>query len=728
MKYYIKDNKILLAAFIFVFIICLIVIGTRFSIESGNKTYDIVLDFEEIVDMAMQTENDAAWWLGQFKNMGITKVGLMEENLMSMMENQDISLTSTMMAQVTQDAGWRGGYPEELLDILDEKGFTPFDVLVEMEGRETIEFVLDGIRQRFDQKRYSVLDMDEKGYAIIYGTADMSLYSEKHRFMNSHNGGFIERIDVVSSRIMYISLGLWPGKVETIKNVGMEIVPRTMSYTGWNDTKFARAVVAGFEKHGIVPEYMIVGGQAVIGFDDGIDFALNYVLDNGITMGLIENTTQLQNIMQHGIMEVTVRSNFDAVRVFSVWGYIQNRYQIYGYPGAEEIENTLFRAVTERNIRLIYYKPIMEFRDLHTYVTEVEVYEKLFINLEERLAGHGFSFGSASVMEEYRVSRLFKIFFGIGAVIGAVLLLRSFIPIRERHSLILAGLGALGVPVAFYVMPNTSELIVSLVTAIVFGCLGTTYFTAKSKSYSDKLPRDTCVFKIMGLSVLTLVGAVAIAVVGGLLTAASLSSTGYLLEMDIFRGVKVSRLIPLAYFAIAYLAYFGFGHRKTTPGKLEFNDLRDLLNLNMKMWMMILAAALGAVGAYYILRTGHDSGLEVSSYEMLVRNAMEHMLIARPRTQEFLGAFPALMMMIYAGIRGFRKWSIVFGIGAIIGLTSVINTFMHLRTPLYLGVIRTCYSLLFGIIIGIVIMLMFEAAYRLYNRYLRKYIEASADV
>ena len=36
---------------------------------------------------------------------------------------------------------------------------------------------------------------------------------------------------------MAVSLGLMPEKVELIQDLGMEIIPRTMSYNGHNDTQ-----------------------------------------------------------------------------------------------------------------------------------------------------------------------------------------------------------------------------------------------------------------------------------------------------------------------------------------------------------------------------------------------------------------------------------------------------------------------------------------------------------
>jgi len=724
MKAFIKENKILLTAMALMLIVCFVVIGTRFLVESHNKTYDIVLDYNEIAALAIQTDHDVSWWLEQFNNMGITKVGLMEESLMTLMEDKDIHLTGTVMDVLTKDASWQSGYPPQLTALLGERGYGPFDIMVEMEGKETVDFVLDAIEKRFRPDRFFQLNLGDKAYVLIKGTPDMTLYSQQYKYMNSKAGGFVERMDIEASKIMYISLGLLPDKVKAIQELGMDVIPRTLSYNGWNDTKYGQAVIDGYAKYGIVPQYIIVGGEAVIGFDDGTSLAKNYILNNGITIGLIEDTTQRENIMQYGVNEVAIDSGYDTVRVFSVWNYIQYRYQYYGYEGAEEIENTFFRAVTERNIRVIYFKPILHQKDLHTYMTNVSEYEKMFGNLEKRLEKHGIHFASASAMADYRVPTIFKVLLGIGVVLGAVLLLRSFVKVSKKISLILAALGSVCVLAAFYVMPNTAELIASLAAAIVFGCLAVTFYTAQSKHLSDVLSKDASVLKIVKSSILILVVSVLISFVGGMMTAAPISSINYMLEINIFRGVKVGQLLPAAYFVIAYLAYFGYGGRERTRGNLQFQDVTDLMNTGIKVWMLFLAAIVGGVGVYYILRTGHDSTLEVSSYEMLFRNELEKVLIARPRSKEFLFAFPAIMLMVYSSVRRLRLWPVLFGLGGAIGMTSVINTFEHIRTPLYLGFIRTGYSLVFGILVGILAILIFEGLYRIYLYYVRKYAAA----
>ncbi len=724
MKAFIKENRLLLILILITVIAATVTIAARINVERENKTYDVVLDYNEIAAMAEQSDHDVSWWLSQFKEMGINKVGLTEESIITLMEDTELDVTGEVMYNITCKAGWREDYPAEFLNAIEEKGYDRFDVLVEARGKEATEFITKGIESRIDADRYIMMKSDAEPavYCLIDGTADVTLYSELYKYMNSKKGGFAERADIESSKIMYMSLGLLPEKVKLVQDAGMNIEPRTLSYNGWNDTNYAKAVIAGYEKYGIKPDYLIVGGEAVIGYDDGIDFAKDYIIGSGIPIGMIENTTQLQNILQYGVTDVTTSSDYNAVRVFSVWDYIQYRYQYYGYEGAEEIENTLFRAVTERNVRVIYFKPFKELKDTRTYITNADEYAQMFSNLEARLEKQGFSFGQASVMRHIEPSTLLRVLVGIGAALGAVLLIRAAVPINKKLTYILCGLGALAVIAAYFVMPNTSILITAFAAAVVFGCLSVTFVTAQTRFLAEQ-GGDAGLCKIIGYGIITLAVAVGISLIGGMMTAGPLSATSFMLEIDIFRGVKISQLLPIAWFAVAYLAFYGYGARKKHIGRLELHDIRDLMGLQIKVWMLLGLAVVGAVGYYYIARTGHDSSIEVSSMEMLFRNKLEELLVARPRTKEFLFAFPAIMMMVYCSVKKLRIFTIVFGVCGTVGLTSVINTFMHIRTPLYLGFARTGYSLVFGMIIGIVGMVIFDLLYRLYRKYLKEKVD-----
>ena len=728
MRAFFKGNKF----FIIVICICVLVsgisIGNRINIETNNKTYDIVADYNELELMADQSHKDVSYWLKQFKDeLNITKIGLSEENIMTLMEDTDLEVSGKTMDEITKESDWKKEYPAEFIQGLTEHGYDSYDVLIEMDSKEAADFVLNAVKERFVKSKYFIMDFGDTAYAVIDGDAKTALYSQPYKLANSKKGGFIERTDIIGSKIMYISLGLLPEKVEKVQSLGLEIIPRTLCYGGYNGKKYADAVIAGYEKYGIKPEYLIAGGEGIIGYDDGIELAEKYIKDNHITIGLIENTTQLQNILQKGVEEIAEATGYDTVRVFSVWNYIQYRYQFYGYEGAKEIENTLFRAITERNIRVIYFKPIKENQDLFTYVTNMDEYKDMFTNLEQRLEEHNFTYGSASVMRNYEVSHMVKLLLSLGCVAATVLLLSGFFPLRKKSKYVLFGLGTLGALGASYVIPNSFELLLSFVSSVVFACLAVTLFTKISEELRNTLEPKVSILKLTGVSALTLVACVLVSLMGGMMTASPLSATVYMLEIDIFRGVKLAQLLPIAYFAVAYLAYFGFGEKKKIPGVLEFHDLKDMMNASIKIWMIILGALLGGVGYYYIMRTGHDSSVEVSSIEMLFRNYLEDILIARPRNKEFLFAFPAIMLMVYTSVRRFKLWPILFGLCGVIGMTSVNNTFMHIRTPLYLGFIRTGYSLLFGIIVGIIGIFVFEAAHKLYIKWIVPLLESYAN-
>ena len=109
---------------------------------------------------------------------------------------------------------------------------------------------------------------------------------------------------------------------------------------------------------------------------------------------------------------------------------------------------------------------------------------------------------------------------------------------------------------------------------------------------------------------------------------------------------------------------------------------------------------------------------------MIFRNDLETLLLARPRTKEFLVAFPGIMLAVYCAVRRLPFWTALFGLAGTIGLTSVCNTFMHIRTPLYLGFVRTAYSLLLGIVIGVIFILCFEVLLRMVRKIAKKYAKA----
>lgn len=150
MRKYIKENSF----FIFIILICLLfsllLIGRRWRVESSNKAYDIVLDYGELELMAEQSGHDTAWWLNQFQAMGINYVGLMEENLSSLMEDPTADVSALSMSKIMQSPNWKDNYPEPFIREIDMHGYDRYDVIVEASG-DAAELVARGIEGRLEK-------------------------------------------------------------------------------------------------------------------------------------------------------------------------------------------------------------------------------------------------------------------------------------------------------------------------------------------------------------------------------------------------------------------------------------------------------------------------------------------------------------------------------------------------------------------------------------------------
>ena len=85
------------------------------------------------------------------------------------------------------------------------------------------------------------------------------------------------------------------------------------------------------------------------------------------------------------------------------------------------------------------------------------------------------------------------------------------------------------------------------------------------------------------------------------------------------------------------------------------------------------------------------------------------------------------MLCVYSAVRRMPFFTAIFGLAGTIGMTSICNTFMHIRTPLYLGFVRTGYAVLLGIIIGIILIIGFDLLCRAWHFVRKKYIEAELN-
>ncbi len=182
--------------------------------------------------------------------------------------------------------------------------------------------------------------------------------------------------------------------------------------------------------------------------------------------------------------------------------------------------------------------------------------------------------------------------------------------------------------------------------------------------------------------------ATALAVAGGLLVGGLLGETAYVLEVRLFRGVKLAHGLPLLLVAAALLAPLGRGRR--------------LLGRELTVGDFAVAVGLAAAAVVYLVRTGNEPLVAPGGAELALREALERVLVVRPRLKEFLLGHPALLLMPLAALK--RRGAVLTGLAlaATVGQVSVINSFAHLHTPAALTLLRTAWGLIFGVAVGLV--------------------------
>ncbi len=429
-----------------------------------------------------------------------------------------------------------------------------------------------------------------------------------------------------------------------------------------------------------------------------------YLKENGITLALVENKDQtghekIRNI-DFGTCDVPM------VRVFELIKSFASRYAVLGYEGAEEIENVLYRAVSDRNIRILWITPFYDSRT-GDMITDLDEYRGVFENLAERMKPHGLRFdGDFSSVTTYDTNTFLVLacFFGIAAI--SVVLLSTLVRLSSKIKLALSlVLGALSV-LAWIVMRELSLKIMAFVIVSVMPCIAVYYLVYRLKALDGT---NKSFWRTLLYAVFTFLCVIVILLVGGSFVGGILGESRYMLEFEMFRGVKLSQMIPLVYTAVIIVKDFIYAKGKSV--RTLVLDLGRNASKSKKLIALLGAVVLLGAVALFIVRTGNTI-LQAGALEQRFRIFFEETCIARPRTKEFLIAWPALVLAVFLFSRGKKILGSVALFASSIGCASVCNTFCHIRAYYLLSVIRTGYGAAIGLVLGAVAAALLYALLR----------------
>lgn len=204
----------------------------------------------------------------------------------------------------------------------------------------------------------------------------------------------------------------------------------------------------------------------------------------------------------------------------------------------------------------------------------------------------------------------------------------------------------------------------------------------------------------------------ALAFIGGAYVGSVLADIEYLLEVNIFRGVKLTFIMPIILVSLAFLVRFNLFEGKDYSGNLLV-QIKRILNTPIYVKSLVGFGIAAIAALIFIGRSGHTAGIPVSASELKFRAFLEQALYARPRSKELLIGHPAFMLAVLAV---YKKWPrilfFILVLVATIGQGSLVETFCHLRTPIFMSFMRGLGGLVLGAGVGMIAML---GAHVLYN-------------
>ncbi|NLM94865.1 MAG: hypothetical protein GX165_04825 [Firmicutes bacterium] len=445
-------------------------------------------------------------------------------------------------------------------------------------------------------------------------------------------------------RVSSWSLGYLPGPVGLAQGYGLFIAPRPSNQTIGELPPDPLSVV-------------IFEGMEMGGYPDSLPAMAAALEARGAYLGLIEFAPQ------KGDRALAKLLDHNCIRVHSITPQEMSRYR------PEEAITRYVRAVRERGVRALYLRPFLDGADGDL----LELNAKYVAGLKAALEGEGYRPGRAVPLAIPSSGPFALALIGLAIAAGGILLLASW-PLLAPIAPILAALGLLGTA-GVYLKGYTilARQILALTAAVVFPTLGVQRALDRSEG---RPPRHIADFLV----------AVGISLSGGIMVAALLTEVRFALKTEQFLGVKLAHVLPVIFLGI-YL------------WRREKGDLLALWRSPLEIRHGFYVAALIVVALIYVGRTGNYF-LPVMTWEARMRELLEGLVWARPRTKEFLLGHPALLISLWLPSIGRRApwWLILLGS---IGCISLVNTFAHAHSPLVLSLARTGIGIVIGLGIGL---------------------------
>lgn len=663
-----KYNKIFIIMIIVGLISALIIDFQRHQVEERNNTVELAIDYEGLLRLSEMTGTPIDEVFRQAKESGITSLAVYETTFKKLNVNgkttavSGSSLLTNYYSGAMVDPEWRA-----LVENGTIKGSM---IYITGHDAQTFKEVTEDLYRRLGHDR--VRELTVGGKTVL----EVNDYYEE---------------------FLKANIGMPTDEMKLVNEAGFYVMARPSNYAKCSKDD----VDAVFKRlEGIKVSNMTFSGKECLGSPDEVNYVVEKLQERDITLGMIEGVTQLQFYPQNGLLEIAKAMDYKAARLYGIGPDEMAKMQI------QQAVDRWSNTDPERNIRIdllrIFEKP-------QGNMTLLETNMKYFSETRDMLERSGYKIGPAGIFEPFYPSSLLRAVVMMGVAAAVVLYLSLIAPsVKEKYLYMLLAVLVIGMagPVLMG-HGNKIRVIAALASANFFPAIAVIWQLDRIRA--AKADVKASLLKIIPTAMLALFASGIISYAGAAYLSASLADTEYLLEVNIFRGIKLTFVLPLVLVAIAFLQRFDIFDGKMDDTDGVINQLKKILDMPVKIKTLLGLGFVLIAGIVFVARSGHTSGMPVAGAELKFRAFLEHLMWARPRSKELLIGHPGFML---AALAWWRQWPtmilFVLVIVATIGQGSMVETFAHMRTPIYMSFVRGLGGIGLGAIIGAVAMALVQ--------------------
>ncbi len=660
-------NKLLIGLILVGLLAALTISWQRHGVEQANATVDLVMEYENIMELA-QIEGVAPPELfSRFKAAGITSLAVYEATLEKL--NKSGKVTALPGADLLHQHRTGTLTDPFWLNLIAAGKIQAEDVYVIGQDKQVFQEVRSDLSRRLGSDRVSLL-----------ADGDRPVLAAKANF----------------EKVIKWNLGLPADELAAVEKMGFYVVARPANYLKVTPDD----VNAVFERLAGVKNVTTImfSGDEVLGYPDVLPLTVQNFKDRQLTLAMIEHPLQLQFFKQEGLLPVATALNYKAARVYSIPKDEQPKLKV-----AEAVQRW---AVTdqERNIRINLMR---NFEKPEPGKTLLETNLDYVSGTRDALLAEGFTLGRAGTFTPYFASPWLLALVVLGATAAGVLYLSLVYPFAVRWQYALTAVLAVVLIVPILKGGGTfCRQLAALASATVFPALAMIWQLDRWRRLEAAGAFDPAAG--LGRIIVAGVGALVIttlfSLAGGFYLGAALSDVRFFLEMEIFRGVKLTFVAPIILVTIAYLARYNlFGEAQTISPRNLWKQVTGILDYPINVKILLLFGAAAFAAWVFVGRSGHTAGVPVPAVELKLRAFLEQVMYARPREKEFMIGHPAFLLAVLAF---YRQWprlvQYLLIVAATIGQGSLVETFAHIRTPVLMSSVRGWDGMVLGAVIGVI--------------------------